>query len=239
MRTGIAKLKKLRGKSFREIRARGRQEVTKVRERVFGAAEMSDHALLRQISPRSRNGSSEGTAALILERIRSSVDSANQTSSTFFPSLCHREEIVSEMKRRFPAARLALIDRADRAMAGRFDLLGFPDLSFGSPIDWHREPLSGKRTGLDHWSKIDYLNPDIAGDKKITWELNRHAHFVAFGQAYWMTGDEAYPEAFVAQGSSWMDANPPRYGINWASRLEIAFRAISWPRAPPLPAGPR
>ena len=43
-----------------------------------------------------------------------------------------------------------------------------------------------------------------------------------------MTGDEAYAEAFVTMASSWMDANPPGRGINWASSLEVGFRSISW-----------
>lgn len=228
MQAGIAQLKKLRNKSLREIRVRGRQEIAKFGERLFGAAELSDGALLQEFNRASHNGSGEGASALVLERICSSFVSGNQEPTTFFPSLAHRAEITRAMEHRFPDTRLALIDRAERAMAGRFDLLGHTNLSFGSPIDWHLEPVSGKRTSLDHWSRIDYLNPDIAGDKKTTWELNRHAHFVTLGQAYWMTGDERYAEAFVAQASDWMKANPPGRGINWASSLELAFRAISW-----------
>src|SRR5262249_27245301 len=139
-----------------------------------------------------------------------------------------RAAIVRLMAERFPAERAAIIHRAERAQGGRFDLLGLRDLSFGLPIDWHLEPCSGKRAPLDHWSKIAYLNPDLAGDKKITWELNRCAHFVAFGQAYCMTGDERFAEAFVEQANAWMDANPVGRGINWASSLELAFRSIAW-----------
>ena len=70
--------------------------------------------------------------------------------------------------------------------------------------------------------------PELAGDKKITWELNRHQHFVKLGQAYWLTGDEKYAATFVDHLKSWMDQNPPKLGINWASSLEVAFRSISW-----------
>ena len=41
-----------------------------------------------------------------------------------------------------------LIAKADRIISGKFDLLGFKDLSFGDPIDWHFEPISGKRIPL-------------------------------------------------------------------------------------------
>jgi uncharacterized heparinase superfamily protein len=217
----IAQLEKLRGKSLREIRVRGRQELAKLNERILGAGaiEMPDAALLREVHPASRNGNGEGSAMLLLERIR---------SAPFLPSLTHRDELSAIIKQRFPAARLALLDRAERAIRGRIDLLGFSDLSFGDPIDWRLDPTTGKRTPLVHWSKIDYLDPSFAGDKKVTWELNRHAHFVAFGQAYRLTGDERFAEAFTSQASSWMDANPPKLGINWASSLELSLRVIAW-----------
>jgi len=79
-----------------------------------------------------------------------------------------------------------------------------------------------------HWSRLDYLDAELAGDKKIVWELNRHQYFTTLGQAYWLTGDERYAQTFVVHLESWMDQNPPKLGINWASSLEIAFRSISW-----------
>ena len=228
MKRSVSKLEKLRGKSLREIRVRGAQELAKLSERVLGATELSDAALFRQIDPRSRNGNGEGSATLILERIRSSTVRASTGDLPFFPALAFRDEVSSLIKRRFPEERRALLDCAERAIKGRFDLLGFNDLSFGDPIDWHLDPTSRKRTPLVHWSRIDYLDPTVAGDKKVTWELNRHAHFVTLGQAYWLTGDERFAEAFVSQASSWMDSNPPKHGINWASSLELAFRVIAW-----------
>ena len=51
---------------------------------------------------------------------------------------------------------------------------------------------------------------------------------MTLGQAYWLTRDERYARIFVAHLEAWMDANPPKLGINWASSLEVAFRSISW-----------
>lgn len=118
--------------------------------------------------------------------------------------------------------------RANDLAAGSFSILGFERLSFGTPIDWHLEPVSNKRTPLAHWSQIRYLDPSVAGDKKITWELNRHQCLVTLGRAYAMLDDERYAQTVVNDLTSWMDANPPSRGINWASSLEVAFRAISW-----------
>lgn len=220
--TRIAQLRKLRGRSLREIRLRGKQQLAKLNERVLGSAEMSDRALVREITPGSRNGNGEGSAMLVLERIR------RAPALRFAPSFAFRSGMSAIIRHRFPKERRALLARAERAIQGRFDLLGFSNLSFGNPIDWQLDPTTGKRTPLVHWSNIDYLNPSVAGDKKIIWELNRHAHFVTLGQAYWLTSDECFAEAFVSQATSWMDGNPPKLGINWASSLELAFRVIAW-----------
>lgn len=231
MTNGIAQLKRLRGKGAAELRVRGRQELAKLAGRFLGAGEgeMSDRAFHRHIERALLAGAAPKTASAIVNRIRDSITAASRSGHhTFFPSLAYRNEIVAIMRSRFASELESIIDRADRAIQGRFDLLGFRNLSFGDPPDWLLEPISGKRASTDHWSRINYLDPEVAGDKKVTWELNRHQHFVTLGQAYWLCGDERYAEAFVAQATSWMDANPPRRGINWVSSLELAFRSMSW-----------
>jgi len=231
MGAGIRKLNRLRGRSSRELTVRGRQALAKLSERLFGLStgEPGERVFLRHIKPTLRCTSAREAADLVLDRIRGSIrPQVTSKNSAFFPSLSCRAQIVESMRSEFSGQMEAIIDRADRAIQGRFDLLGFENLSFGNPPDWLLEPVSGKRAPFDHWSVIDYLNPAITGDKKITWELNRHQHFVTLGQAYWLTLDEKYAEAFVAQATSWMDANPPKLGINWVSSLELAFRSISW-----------
>lgn len=146
----------------------------------------------------------------------------------FFASFADRESTIAELRRRWPRAEAEIVEQADRLSKGRFDLLGLKDLSFGDPIDWQFEPVSGKRVPLLHWSRLDYLDADVSGDNKIIWELNRHQYFGTLGQAYWLTGDEHYARTFVSHLESWMDQNPPKLGINWASSLELSFRAISW-----------
>ncbi len=224
MLLSAAKLRKLGNRSARELWVRGRQETAKLAERLPGGlrGEMSNRMWLRELHPASRCGSAEASAAFILDRMRTSG------GRTFFRSLARRSEIVALMNSRFAAERLRLIDHADRICSARFDLLGLSNLSFGDPIDWRLEPISGKRTPLVHWSQIDFLNSAVAGDKKVTWELNRHQFLVTLGQAHWLTGDERYAASFIGLVSSWMDANPPKLGINWASSLEVALRSIAW-----------
>jgi hypothetical protein len=121
-----------------------------------------------------------------------------------------------------------LVAAADAVVDGHFDLLGHGGLNFGSPIDWHLDPVSNRRAPLIHWSRIPYLNAELIGDHKVIWEINRHQHFFILGRAFQATGRSTYAECFVAHLSSWMDANPPKDGVNWASSLEVAYRAIAW-----------
>ena len=153
----------------------------------------------------------------------------SRASTNFFPAFGSPDETRAVLRSRFGGqARELLIERAERIVSGRFSLLGLHELDFGNPLDWQLEPVSGKKSPLVHWSRIDYLNAAVAGDKKITWELNRQQYFQVLGRAYWHTGDERYGETFARHLNAWMDGNPPKLGINWASSLEVALRAISW-----------
>src|SRR5689334_8445239 len=200
------KLQKLKNASLHELRVRATQQISAFSER-------------RGWSKLVKLPSDESFSSLI---------NGSRSEPAFFASFQSPEQTASAFKSRWPATAQKLIDKAERIVAGKFDLLGFKDLSFGDPIDWQFEPVSGKRIPLLHWSKLDYLDVEIAGDKKIIWELNRHQHFQTLGQAYWLTGDERYARVCVAHLEAWMDANPPKLGINWASSLEVAFRSISW-----------
>lgn len=97
-------------------------------------------------------------------------------------------------------------------------------LGFGSPVPWRRDPLSGRETPPRYFRRIHYLNAEESGDHKIIWELNRHQHLVVLAQA----GDEASLQMLFSELASWMVQNPFQRGINWASALEVAFRALSW-----------
>ena len=117
---------------------------------------------------------------------------------------------------------------ADKILEGKFDLLGFKELSFGSPIDWHLEPTSGRISPRVHWKRLDSLDTSLTGDKKVVWELNRHQHLVLLGRAFVQTGDGRYAETIKSHIESWIRENPPGIGINWVSSLELGFRCISW-----------
>ena len=213
-------LEKLKNASLHELRVRAAQRVAAFSER-------------RGWSPLVKLPADETFASLLTLDKATAVDGLlehfrSRSQPHFFGSFQNPETTVAAFKSRWPDTAQALIEKADRICAGQFDLLGYKELSFGDPIDWQYEPLTGKRIPLLHWSKLDYLNAEVAGDKKIIWELNRHQYFMTLGQAYWLTGDERYARVFAAHLEAWMDANPPKLGINWASSLEVAFRSMAW-----------
>jgi hypothetical protein len=109
----------------------------------------------------------------------------------------------------------------------RFPLLGI-EIETGPQIDWRRDYLHGISSGTPYFRRSPYLDFARVGDHKLIWELNRHQHLVLLAQAFRFTGERAFLEEAFRQLESWLDANPFLRGINWASALEVAFRALSW-----------
>ena len=212
-------ISKVRGRTLDEARTRARQALGAWFERSgysADAREPSDADLLRQLRP--------GIASSPVEFCRT------LRARQILPFAAFREidATVHTLHTRFPAVERAIVSTAENALHGSFDLLGLTGVRYPDPIDWHFDPLSGKRAPLHHWTRIPFLDSSVVGDHKAVWEVNRHQHFVTLGQAYQLTGDERFARGFVAHISSWMDANPPKQGINWISSLEIAFRSIAW-----------
>ncbi|HUS09700.1 MAG TPA: alginate lyase family protein [Pyrinomonadaceae bacterium] len=216
-------LRKLWRMSADEIRVRGSQQFSALAERRGWSALAKlpgDKALLKVLT--SNEGHDWRSDGEFLEHF------STRTKPGFFQAFVDKKSAIKELTQRWPGAERETIERAERIAEGRFDLLGLRGLSFGSPIDWQLEPIASKRVPVIHWSKLDYLDAEIAGDKKVIWEFNRHQYFITLGQAYWLTSDERYAKTFFSHLESWMQQNPPKLGINWASSLEIAFRSISW-----------
>jgi hypothetical protein len=220
----MSALAKLRGRSAAELRFRARQSLAALAERARispDAGEPSPAAFVRRgldpaLTPARR------PARALLDAFRA------PGRPRFFPGAEVPARTGAALRARFPAAAEALVKRADRIAAGRFDLLGHRGLDFGDPIDWSLDPVVGIRAPRVHRSRIDHLDARAVGDHKRVWELNRHHHLVTLGRAYAVTGDERYAGVFAAHLTGWMDANPPKTGINWASSLELAFRCVAW-----------
>lgn len=132
-----------------------------------------------------------------------------------------------------PEARREVIAAAEKNCEGRFNTLGYGWLEFSDKkgsgkINWHLDAVSGKVSPLLHWSKINALDFNQVGDSKVVWEINRHQWLVQLGLAWQLTAHEKYVHAFTSRVRAWMQANPPGYGVNWCSSLEVSYRLISW-----------
>ncbi len=146
----------------------------------------------------------------------------------FFFSPDELPERISLLQQHLPLEVEALIREADEICRHRFRLLGYDELDYGKQIDWHLDAVHDKHTPLIPWYKIDFLDFDVAGDHKVTWELNRHQHLVTLAKAWLLTQEERYAQEAITQWYAWQDANPYPLGVNWASSLEVAFRSLSW-----------
>jgi hypothetical protein len=126
------------------------------------------------------------------------------------------------------AWRDRLAQAADDVAAHRLTFFDLSRHHMGDPIDWNRDPKSGRRAPLRFGRWVDYRDLSTAGDCKLVWEPNRHHHLVVLGRAYRATGDERYARALFEQLESWLDACPFGRGMNWRSTLELGIRLINW-----------
>jgi heparinase II/III-like protein len=223
------KLERVLSMGLDELTDRGRQEMWKLLERVGGNGatgdlcqrvftELAAAPAVAPIRARARAGDVYTADRMLLESFRDAGPARffEGAASADAPALLP------------PGARDQVLAQAEALCRGRFDLLGYRSLHFGDPVDWHLDPVSGRRAPRAHWSRIDPLDAAHIGDHKVIWELNRHQWLVRLGQAYQLTGDERYAEVFSQHVRNWMRANPPGLGINWASSLEVALRLIAW-----------
>jgi hypothetical protein len=171
-----------------------------------------------------RLGARNGAVPLQMLPLESEAGATGQ----FFFSSGEAEARADLMRKNLPDEAAEILREADAICSHRFRLLGYDNLSFGDEIDWHLDPVHGKRAPLDPWFKIAFLDFAVVGDHKITWELNRHQHFVTLAKARLLSGDKKYVRELIAEWRSWIQANPYPLGINWGSTLEVAFRSLSW-----------
>lgn len=119
-------------------------------------------------------------------------------------------------------------EKLDGLIDGQIDVFTYPELQFGRPIDWHRDPLTGQTSPLIFGKTLDYRDDSQVGDVKVLWELGRHQHLISLAAAYACSGMDSYKDAVVEQIDGWIDCNPFAMGIHWSSSLECGLRLISW-----------
>jgi hypothetical protein len=159
---------------------------------------------------------------------RGLVRPLNNLPARFFFAPSSVRSLLELLRQRCPQQADEIVRQADKICRHQFDLLGHRELAYGDPIDWHLDLVHGKQAVKKAFHQIRYLDFDQVGDSKITWELNRHQHFVTLAKAYRLTDDRRYADEIFHQWRHWHMENPYAVGINWASSLEVAFRSLSW-----------
>jgi hypothetical protein len=91
------------------------------------------------------------------------------------------------------------------------------------PIDWQLDFRSGFRWSERSWYRdVTYGAP--GADIKMPWELSRLQHLPELATAYAATHDRRFLEEFRNQTIDWISANPPRFGVNWVSSMDVGIR---------------
>ncbi len=99
-----------------------------------------------------------------------------------------------------------------------------------SSIDWHLEPRADYRYPVSRWSRWIRPAQPTGVDIKLPWELSRMQHLVplalsAVGQRDLLAGRA---DRFRNQVLDFIAANPPRFGVNWRTPMDVAIRAANW-----------
>ena len=97
------------------------------------------------------------------------------------------------------------------------------------PIDWFVDFRSGYRWGCEYYNKIKYGNNEGV-DIKVTWELARLQHIFDMSLAYRLV-DFSWKEKVLAEITNqlldFISMNPPFYGPNWVSPMEVSIRSVN------------
>jgi len=106
-----------------------------------------------------------------------------------------------------------------------------------TPIDWQLDFKSGYRWRENTWYKDIEIPLDMPGaDIKVPWELSRFQHLPQLALSFMLACDETkgfqtpemYRREFSNQVLDFIATNPPRFGVNWHSTMDIAIRIVNW-----------
>lgn len=117
---------------------------------------------------------------------------------------------------------------ASRARKGRLFFFGTEWPRLDGPEKWHVDPVTGRTWPANVYCfAVPYRHAPDYGDVKYVWELNRLQYLQPVAALAAVTGDSELARFCAGEIESWIDANPPFDGVNWASGIELALRIVS------------
>lgn len=134
----------------------------------------------------------------------------------------------ADHERLCPQDRQRILDAAERALARQVDLLGSGLTELGRPVDWSRDPKTGRTWPGGFAGGIDFADLDRSSDVKLPWEISRLQWLMPAAQAYLLTGEERYAAGVRELLDEWIAANPYAHSVNWCVAMEPALRIMTW-----------
>ena len=104
------------------------------------------------------------------------------------------------------------------------------------PIDWQLDFKSGYRWQEKKTASQCSPAPLPGVDIKVPWELARMQHLPQLAWAYGLASQRAegslppeiYSNEFRNQVLDFIAANPPQFGVNWHSTMDVSIRVSNW-----------
>ena len=139
------------------------------------------------------------------------------------PSIAHEDDRKSVM---------GLLNHANRAEATRIHAL----ISRAyQAIDWQLDFKSGFRWSEATWFREIRYGAARGADVKVPWELGRCQHLPQLALAAVLASEDGDAERvdrlrqeFRDQVLDVVSANPPRFGVQWVSTMDVAIRVANW-----------
>jgi hypothetical protein len=150
--------------------------------------------------------------------------------------------ITSGLKTLLPGEAERAVERAVKAASGRLVVFGHELLVArpGGGTDWWLDPLHGGRfTRGAPAAPLASLDRVPGLDIKIPWAIGRGEQWVAMGCGALADPGRAdeLAEAFAASLRDFVEQNPVGRGVQWASSMEAALRAVCLGQAHAMLAG--
>ncbi|MCS6999594.1 MAG: heparinase II/III family protein [Candidatus Kapabacteria bacterium] len=96
------------------------------------------------------------------------------------------------------------------------------------PIDWQRDFRSGYRWNTHQWFGDIRLDAAEGADPKVPWELGRLQLLPLLALEAWRSSSDPYRRTIMCTIENHLldfaAQNPPGYGIQWASPMDVAIR---------------
>lgn len=99
------------------------------------------------------------------------------------------------------------------------------------PMDWQRDIKSGYRWSEAKWYKDNRYGSMPGVDVKLPWEIARFHHLVHIAYCHTLlsegTNNSVFADEFRNQILDFIAYNPPRFGVNWVTSMDVGIRAAN------------